>query len=58
MLQDFNLKIVHKVGARHANADALSYNLVGSHDGMRILGWKYKMKKRMLVWHMFGNPLP
>jgi len=32
MLQNFNFKIVHRVGARHANADALSHNPVGSHD--------------------------
>jgi hypothetical protein len=29
MLQDFNFKIVHQPGMRHANADALSRNLVG-----------------------------
>jgi len=29
MLQDFNFKIVHQPGTRHANADALSRNLVG-----------------------------
>jgi hypothetical protein len=32
MLQNFNFKIFHRVGARHANVDALSRNLVGSHD--------------------------
>ncbi len=29
MLQDFNFKIVHRVGLKHANADALSRNPVG-----------------------------
>jgi hypothetical protein len=29
MLQDFNFKIVHRPGMRHANADALSRNPVG-----------------------------
>jgi hypothetical protein len=32
MLQDFNFKIVHKAGTRHANVDAFSRNLVDSHD--------------------------
>jgi hypothetical protein len=32
MLQDLNFKIVHRTGARHANVNALSRNLVGSHD--------------------------
>jgi len=32
MFQDFNFKIVHKVGTRHANVDALSCNPIGSHD--------------------------
>jgi hypothetical protein len=27
-LQDFNFKIVHKVGFRHTNVDALSRNLI------------------------------
>jgi len=25
---------------------------------MRILGWRYKMIRKMLMWHMFGNPPP
>jgi len=29
MLQDFNFKILHRLGLRHANADALSRNPVG-----------------------------
>jgi hypothetical protein len=29
MLQDFNFKIVHRAGLKHANADALSRNPVG-----------------------------
>jgi hypothetical protein len=32
MFQDFNFKIVHRAGARHANAGVLSCNPVGSHD--------------------------
>jgi hypothetical protein len=32
MLQDFNFKIVHRVGARHGNVNALNRNPVGSHD--------------------------
>jgi len=30
MLQDFSFKIVHRLGLRHANVDALSRNPVGS----------------------------
>jgi hypothetical protein len=29
LLQDYSFKIVHRPGAKHANADALSRNLVG-----------------------------
>ncbi len=32
MLQNFNFKFVHKVRVKHANADALSRNPIGSHD--------------------------
>ncbi len=32
MFQDFNFKIVHRAKARHANANALSHNPVGSHE--------------------------
>jgi hypothetical protein len=38
MLQDFNFKIVHKARARHANADALSHNLVDSDDSDEDFG--------------------
>jgi hypothetical protein len=58
MLQDFNFKIVHRAGARHANVDALSYNQLIHMMRMGILGWKYKMRRKMLMWHMSGNPLP
>jgi hypothetical protein len=29
MLQDFNFKILHRLGSKHSNVDALSRNLVG-----------------------------
>jgi hypothetical protein len=28
MLQDFDFKIIHKVGSKHGNVDALNHNLV------------------------------
>jgi hypothetical protein len=31
MLEDFNFKIVHRVGVRHANVDVLNHNPVDSH---------------------------
>jgi hypothetical protein len=54
MLQDFNFKIVHRVGARHVNVNALSRNPIGLHDEDEDFGWRYKMRKRMLVWHRSG----
>jgi len=31
MLEDFNFKIVHRAGVRHANVDVLNHNPVDSH---------------------------
>jgi hypothetical protein len=46
MLQDFNFKIVHKVGARHANADALSHNQVDSHDEDEDFGMEIQDERK------------
>ncbi len=46
MLQDFNFKIVHIAGVRHANADALSRNLVDSHDEDEDLGMEVHDEKK------------
>ncbi len=46
MLQDFNFKIFHKAGVRHANADALSYNLVDSHDEDDNFGMEVQDEKK------------
>jgi hypothetical protein len=46
MLQDFNFKIVHRIGARHANADALSRNPVGSHDEDEDFGVEIQDEKK------------
>jgi len=46
MLQDFNFKIVHKAGVRHANADALSCNPVGSHDEDENFGVEIQDEKK------------
>jgi len=32
LVQDFNFKIVHIVGTRHVNADALNHNPIDSYD--------------------------
>jgi hypothetical protein len=45
MFRDFNFKIVHKVGARHANADALNHNLIGSHDEDEDFGVELQEEK-------------
>ncbi len=45
LLQDFNFKIVHRAGARHANVDVLSRNLVGSHDEDEDFGVEIQDKK-------------
>jgi hypothetical protein len=46
MLQDFNFKIVHRVGARHANVDALSRNPIGSHDEDEDFGVEIQDEKK------------
>jgi hypothetical protein len=46
MLQDFNFKIVHRAGARHANVDALSRNLVDSHDEDEEFGMEIQDEKK------------
>jgi hypothetical protein len=46
MFQDFNFKIVHKVGARHANDDALNHNPVGSHDEDEDFGVEIQDEKK------------
>ncbi len=38
MLQDFHFKIFHRVGAKHANIDALSRNLVGNYEVDEVFG--------------------
>jgi hypothetical protein len=44
--QDFNFKIVHRVGARHANADALNCNPVDSHDEDEDFGMGIQDEKK------------
>jgi hypothetical protein len=46
MLQDFNFKIVRKAGNRHANADALNRNPVGSHDEDEDFGVEIQDEKK------------
>ncbi len=46
MLQDFNFKIVHKARARHANTDALSHNLVDSHDEDEDFGMEIQDERK------------
>jgi hypothetical protein len=46
MLQDFNFKIVHRVGARHANVDALTCNPIGSHDEDEDFGVEIQNEKK------------
>jgi hypothetical protein len=58
MFQDFNFKIVHKAGARHANVDALSCNPVGSHDEDEDFGVEIQDEKKDAnvahVWKSFA----
>jgi len=58
MLQDFNFKIVHKVGARHANADVLSRNPINSHDEDEDFGMEIQDEKKdvsvVQVWKSFA----
>jgi hypothetical protein len=46
MFQDFNFKIVHRVGASHANVDVLNCNLVGSHDEDEDFGVEIQDEKK------------
>jgi hypothetical protein len=46
MLQDFNFKIVHRAGAKHVNANALSHNLVDSHDEDEDFGMEIQDEKK------------
>jgi hypothetical protein len=46
MLQDFNFKIVHMAGARHANANALNHILVGLHDEDQDFGVEIQDEKK------------
>ncbi len=46
MLQDFNFKIVHRVGVRHANVDALSRNPIDSHDENEDFGMEVQDEKK------------
>ncbi len=40
MLQDFHFKIIHRAGAKHANVDVLSRNLVGKYGANENFGSK------------------
>jgi hypothetical protein len=46
MLQDFNFKIVHIVGVKHAHDDALSRNPVDSHDEDEDFGMEVQDEKK------------
>jgi hypothetical protein len=46
MLQDFNFKIIHRAGAKHANVDALSHNLVDSHDEDEDFGMEIQDERK------------
>jgi hypothetical protein len=46
MFQEFNFKIVHKARARHANDDALSRNLIDSHDEDEDFGMEIQDDKK------------
>ncbi len=46
MLQEFNFKIVHRAGARHANVDALNHNPVDSHDEDKDFGMEIQDEKK------------
>jgi hypothetical protein len=58
MFQDFNFKIVHKIGVRHANADALSCNPIDSHDEDENFGMEVHDEKKdanvVQVWNFFA----
>ncbi len=46
MLQEFNFKIVHKARARHAKDEALSRNLIDSHDEDEDFGMEIQDDKK------------
>jgi hypothetical protein len=46
MPEDFNFKIVHRTGIRHANADVLNHNLVNSHDEDEDVGMEIQDEKK------------
>jgi hypothetical protein len=46
MFQDFTIKIVHRAETRHVNVDALSCNLVGSHDEDEDFGVEIQDEKK------------
>jgi len=46
MFQDFNFKIVHKEGTKRANANAFSYNPIGSHDEDEDFGVEIQDEKK------------
>ncbi len=47
MLQDFHFKIIHRAGAKHANVDVLSRNLVGKYGANENFGSKIQDLDRM-----------
>ncbi len=49
MPQDFNFKIVHRTGIRHANVDVLNHNLVDSHDEDDDFGMEIQEKGANVV---------
>jgi hypothetical protein len=46
MFQNFNFKIVHKVAARHANANVLRCNPIDSHDEDEDFGMEIQDEKK------------
>ncbi len=56
MLEDFNFKIVHRARAKHANADVLSRNPVGSHDEDEDFGVEIQDEKNNVdVAHVWNS---
>ncbi len=58
ILQDFNFNIVHRLGLRHSNVDALSGNLVGEamdddNFSEEIHGLKTIQTKQQQEWFGF-----
>jgi hypothetical protein len=61
MFQDFNFKIVHRVGVRHANVDVLNCNPVDSHKEDEDFGMEVQDEKKDAnveqVWNSYAlNP--